>query len=478
LVSYRPLEPREKNALYCGTLWQKITSMKTEKAGPVRIGQKPRVKKKDNVLVMQSSRGKRVPARTARGGPRLKITEVRVIVTCPDRNYVLVKVLTSEPGLYGVGDATLNGRELAVATTIEKHIAPMLLGGDPEQVEDNWQCLYRAPYWRSGPVQMTALAGIDLALWDIKGKLAGMPVYQLLGGRMRRGVLAYTHATGNNPDETEEAVRRAMERGFKAVRAQVAIPGLEGTYGTSLTKTSEETAGRVDQQAELPSTEVFEPGPYLRTIPKLFEHLRLKLGDQVELLHDVHQKLAPIEAARLAQDLEPYRPFFLEDPVPPEAKEGLRVIRQRSVTPIAIGEIIHSPLDFVPLITERLIDYLRCAVTHIGGLTAARKLASLAEFYQVKSAWHGPADVGPPAHAASVHLDLALQNFGIQEMVFFPDVARELIPGGPVFRGGYMNVDDSPGLGTDVNEELARKYPYRRSYLPLARHKDGSVHDW
>ena len=401
-----------------------------------------------------------------------------MIVTCPDRNYVLVKVLTSEPGLYGVGDATLNGRELAVATALEKHIAPMLIGRDPEQVEDIWQCLYRAPYWRSGPVQMTALAGIDLALWDIKGKLAAMPVYQLLGGRMRRGGLAYTHATGNNFDETEDAVRRAMERGFKAVRAQVAIPGLEGTYGTSRTKTSEETAGRVDQQADLPSAEVFEPGPYLRTVPKLFEHLRLKLGDEVELLHDVHQKLGPIEAARLAHDLEPYRLFFLEDPVPPEAKDGLRLVRQRSATPIAIGEIIHSPLDFVPLITERLIDYLRCAVTHIGGLTAARKLASLAEFYQVKTAWHAPADLAPPAHAASVHLDLAIQNFGIQEMIFFSEAAREVMPGGPVFQRGYMDVDDTPGLGTDVNEELAKKYPYRRSYLPLARRKDGSVHDW
>ncbi len=430
-------------------------------------------------MVMGSPRTRKRTGQSAMNGrPPLKITEVRVIVTCPDRNYVLVKVLTSEPGLYGVGDATLNGRELAVATLLEKHIAPMLIGRDPEQVEDIWQCLYRAPYWRSGPVQMTALAGIDLALWDIKGKLAGMPVYQLLGGRTRRGALAYTHAAGNNFDETEDAVRRAMERGFKAVRAQVAIPGLEGTYGTALKKTSEETAGRVDQQADLPATEVFEPGPYLRTIPKLFERLRMKLGDQVELLHDVHQKLAPIEAARLAQELEPYRLFFLEDPVPPEAKDGLRLIRQRSATPIAMGEIIHSPLDFVPLITERLIDYLRCAVTHIGGLTAARKLASLAEFWQVKTAWHGPADVGPPAHAASVHLDLALQNFGIQEMVFFPEVAREVIPGGPTFQGGYMTVEDSPGLGTDVNEQLAEKYPYRRSYLPLARRQDGSVHDW
>ena len=453
--------------------------MKTQKANPIRRGQKPRARKKDNVLVMQAAGDdKKIQTVTTRLRSSLKITDVRVIVTCPDRNYVLVKVLTSEPGLYGVGDATLNGRELAVAATLEKHIAPMLIGRDPQQVEDIWQCLYRAPYWRAGPVQMTALAGIDLALWDIKGKLAGMPVYQLLGGRTRRGVLAYTHATGNNFDETEDAVRRAMEYGFKAVRAQVAIPGLEGTYGTSLRKTSEETAGRVDQQADLPTTEVFEPGPYLRTIPKLFEHLRLKLGDEVELLHDVHQKLSPLEAARLAHDLEPYRLFFLEDPVPPEAKDGLRLIRQRSATPIAMGEIIHSPLDFVPLITERLIDYLRCAVTHIGGLTVARKLASLAEFYQVKTAWHGPADVAPPAHAASVHLDLAIQNFGIQELVFFPDVAREVIPGGPLFQGGYMDVEDSPGLGTDVDEELARKYPYRRSYLPLARRKDGSVHDW
>lgn len=453
--------------------------MKTANSGAARRGQKARARKKDNVLVMAAPSDRERSANGAtRGRPPLKITEVRVIVTCPNRNYVLVKVLTSEPGLYGVGDATLNGRELAVAALLEKHIAPMLIGRDPEQVEDIWQTLYRAPYWRSGPVQMTALAGIDLALWDIKGKLAGRPVYQLLGGRTRRGVLAYTHATGNNFDEAEDAVRRALERGFKAVRAQVAIPGLEGTYGTTLTKSSEETAGRVDQQADLPATEVFEPGPYLRTIPKLFERLRMKLGDQVELLHDVHQKLAPIEAARLAWELEPYRLFFLEDPVPPEARDGLRLVRQRSATPIAIGEIIHSPLDFVPLITERLIDYLRCAVTHIGGLTAARKLASLAEFFQVKTAWHGPADVGPPAHAASVHLDLALQNFGIQEMVFFPDVAREVMPGGPAFQAGYMNVKDDPGLGVDVNEELAKRYPYQRSYLPLARRKDGSVHDW
>src|SRR6266536_1236310 len=204
-----------------------------------------------------------------RGLPPLKITDVRVIVTSPDRNYVLVKILTTEPGLYGVGDATLNGRELAVATDLEKHIAPLLLGRDPQQVEDTWQYLYRGPYWRGGPVQMTAVAGVDLALWYIKGKRAGMPVYQLLGGRTRRGALAYTHASGRDFTEVEDVARRAIERGFKCVRAQVAIPGLEGTYGTAGNKKPEAAVGRVANMESLPATEVFEPEPYLRTVPKL-----------------------------------------------------------------------------------------------------------------------------------------------------------------------------------------------------------------
>jgi mannonate dehydratase len=410
--------------------------------------------------------------------PPLKITEVRVIVTCPDRNYVLVKILTSEPGLYGVGDATLNGRELAVATTLEKHVAPLLLGRDPEAIEDMWQYLYRGPYWRGGPVQMTALAGVDLALWDIKGKRAGMPVYQLLGGRTRLGALAYTHATGNDLAEVEDAVRRAMERGFKCVRAQVAIPGLEGTYGTVEKRNSEEIAGRVPQQVDLPHTEIFEPGPYLRAVPRLFEHLRKNLGDEVELLHDVHEKLEPVEAARLAKELEPYHLFFLEDPLRPEYKESFRLIRQHSTTPIAMGELFNTLWDCVPLIKEQLIDFIRCDLGHIGGITNARKVAALAEAFQVKTAWHGPADIGPPTHAANVHVDVSIPNFGVQEMVFFPDVAREVMPGGPEYKDGYMMVSDVPGLGTDVNEELARKYPYKRAYLPTARRKDGSVHDW
>jgi len=423
-------------------------------------------------------RGGQAVAKSSRGLPPLKITDVRVIVTSPGRNYVLVKILTSEPGLYGVGDATLNGRELAVATALEKHIAPLLIGRDPDQIEDTWQYLYRGSYWRGGPVQVTAVAGVDLALWDIKGKRAGMPLYQLLGGRTRVGALAYTHASGRDFVEVEDAVRRGMERGFKCVRAQVAIPGLEGTYGTSARRKSEETAGRVDQQGELPETEIFEPSPYLRIVPKLFEHLRAKLGDEVELLHDTHEKLAPIQAARLARELEPYHLFFLEDLLRPEHKESFRLIRQHSTTPLAMGELFNSIWDCVPLITEQLIDYIRCGVSHIGGVTAARKVAALAEAFQVKTAWHGAADLGPPVHAAHVALDISIPNFGVQEMVFFPEVTREVIPGGPTFKDGTMDVSDAAGLGTDVNEELAKKYPYRRSYLPTARRQDGAVQDW
>jgi mannonate dehydratase len=428
------------------------------------------------VLARGTAWGEASPSASTAGLPSLKITDVRVIVTCPDRNYVLVKILTSEPGLYGVGDATLNGRELAVATDLEKHLAPLLIGRDPEAIEDTWQYLYRGPYWRGGPIQMTALAGVDEALWDIKGKRAGMPVYQLLGGRTRVGALAYTHAFGNDFTEVEDAVRHAMERGFKVVRAQVAIPGLQGTYGTSAKKPGEAAAGA--PPADLPATELFEPGPYLRTVPKLFAHLRSALGEEVELLHDAHERLGPVEAARFAKDLEPYHLLYLEDLLRPEYKESFRLVRQHSTTPLAMGELFNTLWDCVDLIKEQLIDFIRCDLGHIGGITNARKVAALAEAFQVKTAWHGPGDIGPPTHAANVHVDISIPNFGVKEMVFFPEVTQEVVPGAPEFKDGYMMVRETPGLGTDVNEELAKKYPYQRAYLPTARRRDGSVQDW
>jgi mannonate dehydratase len=416
----------------------------------------------------------------------MKITEVRVIVTCPGRNYVLLKILTDEPGLYGVGDATLNGRELAVATVLRDHLAPLLIGRDPDQIEDIWQSLFRGAYWRGGPVLMTALAGIDLALWDIKGKRANMPVYSLLGGKCRQGALAYTHAGGRDFKAVEDSVRKHMEQGFKVVRAQVAIPGNEGTYGVGGGReaASATWSGPADPTASwgdggrMPMVEVFEPGPYLRTIPKLFEHLRVTLGDEIELFHDVHERLTPIQAARLAKELEPYHLFFLEDCLRPEHKESFRIIRSHTVTPLAMGELYTTRWDCLPVITEQLIDFIRCDLGHIGGITEARKIATIAESYYVQTAWHGPGDIAPITHAANVHLDLAIPNFGVQEMVFFPEVTREVMPGGPEFAGGYLTVSDRPGLGVDIDEQLAAKYPYDRAYLPMARRADGSVHDW
>lgn len=399
----------------------------------------------------------------------MKIADVQVIVTCPGRNYVLLKILTDEDGLYGVGDATLNGRELSVAETLQEHIAPLLIGRDPDRVEDIWQYLFRGTYWRGGPVLMTALAGVDMALWDIKGKRAGLPVYSLLGGRCREGALCYTHCGGADFPAAEESILRAKERGFKVFRVHVAIPGCHGTYGVG---------GGGERRPGMPHEEVWEPGPYLRTIPRLFGYLREKLGDEIEMMHDVHERLNPIQAARLAKELEPMHLFFLEDPLRPEHKESFRLLRHHSTTPIAMGELYTSKWECLPLITEQLVDYIRCDLGHCGGITEGRKIAAIAEPYYVQTAWHGPGDIAPITHAANVHLDLATPNFGVQEMVFFSDPVREVISGGPTYQDGYLNVDDTPGLGCDIDMAAAEKHPYRRAYLPTTRRADGSVQDW
>lgn len=426
----------------------------------------------------------------------MKITEVRVIVTCPGRNYVAVKIVTDEPGLYGVGDATLNGRELAVASALSEHIAPLLIGRDPDQIEDIWQYLFRGTYWRGGPVLMTALAGIDIALWDIKGKRAGMPVYSLLGGKTRDGAWCYTHAGGRDPVACEDSIREKMAQGFRYVRAQTAVPGASATYGvggakeaSSATWTASkpvdagggEAAGALAQGSTgaLPTLEQnWEPAAYLRTVPKLFDHLRTTLGDEIELLHDVHERLNPIQAARLAKELEPYKLFFLEDPLRPEHKESFRVVRRASTTPIAMGELFHSKYECLPLFQEQLIDFIRCDIGHIGGITEARKIAALAEPFNIQTAWHGPGDIGPATHCANVHVDVSIPNFGVQEMVSFPEAVHEVFPGAPEYRDGRLWPSETPGLGCDINEEAAKKYPYRRAYLPTTRRADGSVHDW
>jgi mannonate dehydratase len=405
----------------------------------------------------------------------MRITEVRVIVTCPaGQTYTLVKVLTDQ-GVYGVGEGTKNGRELAVAALLEHHIAPTLIGRDPGAIEDIWQFLYKGAYWRGGPLQMSALAALDMALWDIKGKLAGLPVYSLLGGPTRRGLLTYRHASGRDFAEVTEAVIRAREAGYRVIRAQVAVPGQPGAYGA---EDASDPAFQRAKDERLPYEGTWEPEPYLQIAPRLFEHLRRELGPEVQLFHDAHGRLTPIEAARLAKDLEPYRLMFLEDPIGPEHTQSMRLVRAASTTPLGIGEIISSTHQILPMIAEQTIDYMRCSPMHIGGITAGKKLAAIGEPYQIKTAFHGPGDVGPIGAAASAHVGMAISNFGIQEWVRHPDATHEVISGGPTFEDGYLRLSDAPGLGVDIDETLAARFPFQRKYLPAPRRADGSLHGY
>lgn len=377
---------------------------------------------------------------------RLTIKDVRAILTAPSRSrLIVVKVVTSEPGLYGLGCATFTQRHLAVKSAVEDYLRPFLIGKDPHRIEDIWQSSWVNSYWRNGPVLNNAISGVDMALWDIKAKLAGMPLYQLLGGKCREAAAVYRHANGESEQEVEENVRRYQEQGYHFIRCQM------GGYGGH---------HAIDRKPEGAQPGVyFDPVAYARSLPRLFHHLRDKLGFEIELLHDVHERLAPIDAVRLAKELEPFRLFFLEDPLPPEQPEWFRMIRQQSATPIAMGELFNHPLEWIPLVTERLIDFIRVHISQVGGITMAKKMATTCELFGVRTAWHGPGDVSPVGHAANLHLDLSSPNFGVQEWSGFPDQVLEVFPGCPEVREGYMYPNDQPGLGIDLDEELAARYP-------------------
>ena len=402
----------------------------------------------------------------------LKIRNARVIVTCPGRNFVTLKIET-EDGLYGIGDATLNGRELAVVSLLQEHLIPCLIGRDAHQVEDIWQFFYRGVYWRRGPVGMTAIAAIDMALWDIKAKAAGMPLYQLLGGKSRDGVMVYGHANGSDIDEAVEEVGKYIDLGYKAIRAQCGIPGLGSTYGVSGDKLFYEPA-----DADLPSENVWSTARYLNHAPKLFEALREKFGFDHHLLHDVHHRLTPIEAARLGKDLEPFRLFWLEDAVTAELQEGFRLIRQHTTTPLAVGEVFNSIYDCQTLITEQLIDYIRTTVVHGGGITHLRRIAHLAELYHVKTGFHGATDLSPITMGSALHFDTWVPNFGIQEYMRHTPETDAVFPHAYSFKDGFLYPGEAPGHGVDIDEELATKYPYQRAYLPVNRLEDGTMFNW
>jgi mannonate dehydratase len=409
----------------------------------------------------------------------LKIVAADVIIASPDRNFVTLKITTDE-GVTGLGDGTLNGRELAVAAYLRDHVLPMLIDRDAHRIEDTWQFLYRSAYWRRGPVTMAAIAAVDMALWDIKAKAAGMPLYQLLGGASRTGIMAYGHASGRDTPELFDSIRKHRAIGYRAIRVQTSVPGIAAVYGVAAQPSVDGKRYDYDpaQRLPLPPEEDWDTRAYLRHIPAVFEAVRGEFGPEIPLLHDGHHRMTPIQAARLGKDLEPFDLFWLEDCTPAENQEALRLVRQHTITPLAIGEIFNTVWDYQTLIREQLIDYVRSAVTHAGGITAMRKLLDFAAQYQIKSGIHGPTDVSPVGMAAALHLDLAIHNFGIQEYMPHGPLTNEVFRQSFTFTGGYLHPGDEPGLGVDIDETAAARFPYVRAYLPVNRLKDGTVHDW
>jgi mannonate dehydratase len=397
----------------------------------------------------------------------MKITNVRSILTAPDGiALIVVKVETDQPGLYGLGCATFTQRPTLVAKAVDDYLDPLLKGRDPRNIEDLWHMMMVNSYWRNGPVLNNAVSGVDIALWDIKGKLANMPVYDLLGGKCREAAMVYRHADGRDKEEVLDNVRKYQEQGYLAVRCQM------GGYGGRVKDIREATAvpskdapqatHRMQIMDRLDSAfpgAYYDPDRYARSIPPLFDYVRSQIGFDLFLLHDIHERLAPIDAVRMAKALEPYRLFFLEDPLAPDQIEWFRRIREQCATPIAMGELHNNPLEWRPLIAEQLIDFVRAHISQLGGLTPARKLAALCEAFGVRTAWHGPGDVSPVGHAANLHLDLACHNFGVQEVINFSEAIYEVFPGTPELRGGYLWANHQPGFGVDIDEEKAAKYP-------------------
>ena len=397
----------------------------------------------------------------------MKITKIRPFLTAPDGiTLVVVRVETDQDGLYGLGCATFTQRPTLVVKAIEEYLDPLMQGRDPANIEDLWKMMYVNSYWRNGPVLNNAISGVDMALWDIKAKLANMPVYNLIGGKCREAAMVYRHADGRDPQEVLENVIKYQEQGFLAVRCQMggyggrvkditaatAVPSKDAPQATHRMKTLD----RLD--SAFPGA-YYDPDVYARSIPALFEHVRANIGFDLFLLHDIHERLAPIDAIRMARSLEPYRLFFLEDPFAPDQIEWFRRLRQQSTTPISMGELHTNQVEWRALISEQLIDFIRAHLSAIGGFTPAKKLATLCETFGVRTAWHGPGDVSPIGHAANLHLDLASTNFGVQEVINFGEALYEVFPGTPELRGGYLWANEQPGWGVDFDEAAAAKYP-------------------
>jgi len=399
---------------------------------------------------------------------KVKIKKVKALLTAPyGIELVLVKVETDQPGLYGVGCATFRQRAHAVATAIDEYLDDFCRDKDVSHIEDIWQTAYVSSYWRNGPVLNNALSGLNQALWDIKGKMAGMPVYQLLGGKTRFAVDTYTHASGPTPEAVMDDVARYREQGFRHIRIQL------GGYGaTHLSETADYKQYGFGQ----PDDNTLDAQAYKRGVVRMFELARRTFGDELEFLHDIHERIEPMDAIDLIKKLEEYRPFFIEDPFSPENMGWFKMLRQQSAVPIAMGELFNNPHEWVEPISQRMYDFIRIHISQIGGITPAMKVARLAEWFNVRTAWHGPGDTSPIGHAANAHIDLAVWNFGIQEAVSFNELTREVFPGTPTIENGYMFVNEAPGLGVDIDEEKAKKYalPHFNYNWTQVRKPDGT----
>lgn len=394
----------------------------------------------------------------------IKITNVKAIATAPQNNIelIVVKVETSEPGLYGIGCATFRQRAHSVVVAVDKYLNDFCKGKDPDNIEDIWQTAYVSSYWRNGPVLNNALSGLDQALWDIKGKRANMPVYQLLGGKCRFAIDCYTHARGNSIEELVDHAQQHISNGFRHVRIQM------GGYGAAYIAQNKDYYSNKPKTPDFKSAgfglqkdNLMNPFAYMKSVPLIFEAVRKACGEEVELLHDIHERLSPRDAINLVTSLEPYRPFFIEDPFSPEDMGYFRLLRQKTTVPLAMGELFNNPHEWLEPMSERLFDFIRIHISQIGGITPAMKVARLAEWFNIRTAWHGPGDVSPVGHAANAHIDFAVWNFGIQEAVNFNEQTREVFPGAPYMENGFMYVNEAPGLGVDINETAAAKYPIR-----------------
>ena len=402
--------------------------------------------------------------RATRAMPSPRIKDLQVIATAPaGSRLTVVKILTDQDGLYGYGCGTFTQRAELVNLALRNYLKPFLAGKPTDRIDDLWQAMYNSSYWRNGPVLNNAISAVDQALWDIKGRQAGMPVYQLLGGKCREAVDCYTHASGADIPQALDSARKIMAQGFRHVRVQVGIPGMSG-YGSA--RGGEAVQG-------LHAGPVFEPSVSLRRQIQVLEAARKELGDEVQLLHDMHERYTPNLAVQFAKEVEHLRLFFLEDSLSPEDISWFRQIRQNCATPLAMGELFTSPHEWSMLVSERLIDYIRMHVSAAGGLTPMRKVAAFAELHGVRTAWHGPGDVSPIGHSANVALDLACYNFGIQEYTAFNSRTQEVFMGCPVMKNGYFYANEAPGWGIEVNEKEAAKYPYGGSENPGANSLNG-----